>query len=191
MITIVSGLPRSGTSMMMQMLVAGGVPALQDGIRKADDDNLKGYYELEKVKQLKKDSSWLPDADGHVFKLISLLLYHLPVTQQTYQIIFMSRDLDEILASQRKMLERTNKDGIMVDDAALRRNFEGHLLKVKTWLGERRDIEVLYCSYRSAMTDPNVEAVRIADFLGGDFDVNAMVAAVDSTLYRNRTGATA
>ena len=104
-VTLVSGLPRSGTSMMMQMLHAGGIPAVTDNIRLADKDNERGYYELEAVKRTKDDASWLRDAPGKAVKVIYLLLYDLP-TDYTYRVIFMNRNLDEVLASQRAMLER-------------------------------------------------------------------------------------
>ena len=97
-ITIVSGLPRSGTSLMMQMLEAGGMPVLTDGIRDADEDNPRGYYELEAVKRTKDDPAWLHGAPGKVVKMIYLLLYDLPTTYN-YRIIFMRRPLSEVVAS--------------------------------------------------------------------------------------------
>jgi len=114
-ITIVSGLPRSGTSMMMNMLEKGGMEALTDNIRKADEDNPKGYFEFEKVKKIKEDSSWLEKTRGKVFKMVSMLLYELPLTYK-YRIIFMKRDMDEMLSSQRKMLEREGKEGNTDDE---------------------------------------------------------------------------
>src|SRR5438270_5105425 len=107
-IIIVSGLPRSGTSLMMQMLDQGGVEVLTDNIRTADTDNPRGYYEFEKVKKIKQDASWLPQTRGKAFKMVSQLLYDLPASEQ-YLIIFMERDLDEMLLSQEKMLERLNR----------------------------------------------------------------------------------
>src|ERR1700730_19121643 len=104
-VIIVSDLPRSGTSLMMQMLENGGVEVVTDNIRTADTDNPKGYYEFEKVKKIKEDASWLPATRGKAFKMVSQLLYDLPVGEK-YRIIFMERDLDEVLASQEKMLER-------------------------------------------------------------------------------------
>ena len=107
-IIIVSGLPRCGTSLMMQMLVQGGFEAVTDHIRAADTDNPRGYYELEKVKKLKEDASWLPETRGKVVKMVSQLLFDLPAGER-YRVIFMQRDLDEMLASQEKMLERLNR----------------------------------------------------------------------------------
>src|SRR5215813_2579369 len=103
-IIVVSGLPRSGTSMMMKMLAAGGLPVLVDAIRAADDDNPNGYFEFEPVKQLADgQNEWLTEAGGKVVKIISALLEYLPKSYH-YKIIFMERELKEILASQQKML---------------------------------------------------------------------------------------
>ena len=89
-VTIVSGLPRSGTSMMMKMLEAGGIELLIDRVRVADADNPKGYYEFERVKQIETDQAWLPEAQGKAVKMISALLRHLPADCR-YRIIFMER----------------------------------------------------------------------------------------------------
>src|SRR5713101_3371282 len=108
-IIIVSGLPRSGTSLMMQMLENGGVEIVTDNIRAADTDNPRGYYEFEKVKKIKQDASWLPATRGKAFKMVSQLLYDLPTSEQ-YRIIFMERDLEEVLLSQEKMLQRLGRN---------------------------------------------------------------------------------
>src|SRR5690348_9725375 len=110
-ITIVSGLPRSGTSLMMQMLDKGGLEVVTDNIRIADRDNPRGYYEFEKVKTIKRDTSWLPQTRGKAFKMISQLLYDLPSSEK-YRIIFMERDMDEMLVSQEKMLERLGREAV-------------------------------------------------------------------------------
>jgi len=184
MINIVSGLPRCGTSMMMQVLEAGGLPVLADGIRVPDKDNPKGYYELEKVKQVKQDASWLTEAEGKVFKMVSMLLYDLPPDRR-YKIVFMTRDLDEILFSQRKMLERMGTQP-EAPDAQMARFYEGHLAKLRTWLDTQPGIDVLYCSYNAVVTDPDSEIVRVAAFLDRGMDVAKMRAAVDPKLYRQR-----
>ena len=107
-IIVVSGLPRSGTSLMMQMLAAGGVEVVTDHVRTADTDNPRGYYEFELVKKIKQDASWLPEARGKAVKMVSQLLYDLPAGEK-YRIIFLERDLDEVLVSQEKMLERLGR----------------------------------------------------------------------------------
>ncbi len=132
MIIIVSGLPRSGTSLMMQMLEAAGLSILSDNERRADDDNPRGYYELEKVKALNRDNSWIDEAEGKVVKAISLLLYDLPADRQ-YKIVFMTRRMEEILASQSAMLQRRGEAEGPSDDR-MRNYFEKHLADLTPWL---------------------------------------------------------
>lgn len=185
---IVSGLPRSGTSMMMQMLHRGGLPALTDAIRSADEDNPRGYFELERVKQIKDDPSWLDEAHGKVVKLISRLLLELPPPapeRVRYKVIFMRRDLDEVLKSQRKMLERRGEDTSQSDDD-IKELFVAHLEEVEAWLRGRPDIDVLFVSYARMVTEPQPGAERINRFLDGVLDVEAMLSEVDPELYRNR-----
>ncbi|MBM4465832.1 MAG: sulfotransferase [Chloroflexi bacterium] len=184
--TIVSGLPRSGTSLMMQMLEAGGMAILTDGLREADVDNPKGYYEFERVKQLPKgDCAWLELAQGKAVKVIAALLEHLPPDRH-YQVIFMRRRMAEILASQKQMLVRRGEDADKVSDEELARLFEKHLRKVEAWLAAQPHVEVLDVDYNAVLADPIPHACRINAFLGGLLDEEAMVAVVDSQLYRNR-----
>lgn len=184
-ITVVSGLPRSGTSMMMKMLEAGGLRPLTDEVREADADNPKGYYEFERVKQLDKgDDDWLAQAEGKVVKVISALLQHLPVGYD-YRVIFMERHMPEILASQRKMLVRRGEADEM-EDEQMSDLFEKHLQQVKGWLAQQEDYSVLYVHYSEALADPRSQAERVKEFLGADLDVDKMAGAVDPNLYRNR-----
>ena len=184
-ITLVSGLPRSGTSMMMKMLEAGGIPPLTDEIREADADNPQGYYEFERVKKLDKgDSDWLARAEGKAVKVISALLQHLPETYE-YQVIFLERHMPEILASQRKMLDRRGEADEM-DDEKMTALFEKHLQQVKAWLAQQENFSVLYVHYSEALADPHSQAKRVKTFLGADLDVVAMAGTVDANLYRNR-----
>ncbi len=184
-ITVVSGLPRSGTSLMMQMLVAGGMPAVSDGLRTADADNPRGYFELEAVKKLKTDTTWVAGARGHAVKVISMLLCELP-SDYEYRVIFMLRDMDEILASQNEMLKRRGTAGNATGDAAMRKHFEAHLKKVQAWLAERKNFRVHFCDYRKLLREPASQSHSIADFLGGCLDEPAMVLAIDPALHRNR-----
>lgn len=184
MITIVSGLPRSGTSMMMKMLEAGGLPALVDQVRTADIDNPKGYYEFERVKQLPGDTAWLPEAEGKAVKMVSMLLYELPKGRQ-YQVVFMRRAMPEILASQKKMLLRRDAN-MVVDDAEMKQLFEGHLKNITAWLGEQSHLKVIEVWYNDMLKQPAAEAKRLNTFFGGTLDEAAMSAVVDETLYRNR-----
>ena len=185
-ITIVSGLPRSGTSLMMQMLYAGGLPALTDRIRAADSDNPRGYFEFEQVKQIKKDRAWLADARGRVVKMVHLLLQDLPLDRQ-YRVIMMRRDLHEVIASQTKMLQRSGKSGANLSAEQLIKVYESQLAAVMSWLRERPDhFRVFELHYADLIADPHGQSLRVAKFLESGLDVRAMAAAVDPELYRNR-----
>jgi hypothetical protein len=187
-ITVVSGLPRSGTSMMMKMLEAGGIPPMTDQVRTADSDNPKGYYEFERVKQLDKgDTAWLPEARGKVVKVISALLKYLTAGEQ-YRVVFIRRNMDEILASQRKMLVNRGEDPDKQDDTQMAILFQKHLGQVQNWLASQPNMKVLYLHYSDIMDNPQPEIEKINVFLGGSLDVERMAAAVDPDLYRNRSG---
>jgi hypothetical protein len=182
---LVSGLPRSGTSMIMQMLEAGGVEILSDGVRSADDDNPRGYYELEAVKKTKDDASWLEAAQGKAVKLISQLLYDLPDNVHG-KVIFMRREMGETLASQRKMLERRGESVSAEGDTEMARIFEAHVADILAW-GEARDgLEVLEVWHGDVLQDPRKVAERMNGFLGMELDTVAMAQAVDKELHRNR-----
>src|SRR5438876_139199 len=172
-ITIVSGLPRSGTSMMMKMLTAGGLELLIDNLRAADDDNPKGYFEFERVKQIEHDKAWLADARGRAVKLISALLKHLPPTYN-YKVIFMRRAMPEILASQRQMLLRRGEPADAVPDDKMAPMFDKHVAQVESWLAAQPNIETVYVSYNQVMKDPRPHAEEINAFLGGSLNVEAM-----------------
>jgi hypothetical protein len=182
-IIIVSGLPRSGTSLMMQMLHGGGVEIITDHVRAADTDNPKGYYEYERVKTIERDTSWLPATRGKAFKMVSQLLYDLP-PDETYRILFMQRDLDEVLRSQEKMLEHLGRTGAPRE--ALERAFTAHLGRLHDWLGRQGNMAVLCVNYSDLVERPREQAERVCTFLGGRGDVERMVQAVDPSLYRNR-----
>lgn len=186
-IVVVSGLPRSGTSMMMKMLEAGGIPVWIDGVRTADDQNPKGYYELERVKELDKtlDKNWVREGRGRAVKVISSLLEHLPATNN-YQVIFMNRNIQEVLDSQSKMLLQRGEAGGEVSDAALQKFYETHLRKVKYFLAHQPGLSVLDVTYADVVADPARMAERIRTFLGANLDVAGMTGAVDGQLYRNR-----
>lgn len=185
-IYIVSGLPRSGTSMMMKMLEAGGLSPLTDNIRTADDDNLQGYYEFERVKAMKDgDTNWVGDAQGKVVKVISALLEHLP-SAYSYRIIFMEREMMEILASQRKMLERRGKPGNPAEDGKFAEMYSRHLEKVKTWLAGQGNMKVLYVHYNEMLKTPDLLADEVSKFLETSMDVKAMSGVPQAQYYRQR-----
>lgn len=184
-VTIVSGLPRSGTSLMMQMLHAGGLPVLSDGLRTADENNLRGYFEYEPVKRLRTDRSWLPQARGHAVKIIHLLLRDLLLDGSLrYRIVFMQRPMTEVLASQRAMLQREGKAG--ADPAILKKAFEGQLLQLDAWLAAQAHVDVLRVPYHQVVSEPLAVAVAVNGFLGLSLDTAAMASAVDPALHRQR-----
>lgn len=183
-IIIVSGLPRSGTSLMMQMLDNGGIEVVTDGARTADIDNPKGYYEFEQVKAIKRDATWLAGTRGKAFKMVSQLLYDLPPSEQ-YRVIFMERDFDEMLASQEKMLARLGRPAAPRDE--IKRSFTLHLTRLYDWLTQQQHIQVLRISYNELLAEPRRHAENVREFLGGHGDVEKMVETVDPSLYRNRT----
>lgn len=185
MIVVVSGLPRSGTSMMMRMLEAGGLKVLTDNMRSADEDNLKGYYEDERVKVLHQDNSWVSEAEGRVVKVISYLLKHLPEGHD-YKIIFMQRKIPEVLASQKKMMQRRGEPDDDVPDEVMTGIFQKHLDETYEWLESQSNVQSLLISYNESLEDPETCAERVNEFLGGDMDIEVMMQVVDPSLYRQR-----
>lgn len=187
-VIIVSGLPRSGTSLTMQMLHAGGVPAATDEMRKSDVDNPKGYFELEQVKDLDKsgDKTWLRQYKGHVVKVISFLLRDLP-DNLNYKIVFVERDLEEILASQKKMLAHRDEDAQDVDDEKMKENYQNHLFRIHAFLKHSKHIDSIFIRYKEIITDPVSAVDRICLFLKMPLNKQAMIECVDPDLYRNRT----
>jgi hypothetical protein len=187
-VIVVSGLPRSGTSMMMNMLTAAGLPTVIDEIRTADEDNPKGYFEDERVKDLDKmeDKTWVTACKGKVIKVISFLLMDLPEDCR-YKVIFMRRDLEEVIASQNKMLVRRDEPvGTREDDEKMIKRYRMHLKKTEFLLDDEPNYDCLEILYTDALKDPLQQARRIADFLRMDLDVEKMAGAVDPSLYRNR-----
>lgn len=185
-IIIVSGLPRSGTSLMMQMLDNGGLEVVTDRLRSADTDNPRGYYEYEQVKKIKHDKSWLPAMRGKAFKMVSQLLYDLPLSE-TYRILFMNRDLDEMLDSQEKMLARLGRPAAPREQ--IKAAYLLHLERLHAWLERQPNFTVLRVNYNDLIERPTEQAERVRAFLDGHVDVAGMVKSVDPTLYRNRRAA--
>lgn len=183
---VVSGLPRSGTSMMMQMLEAGGVEIFTDKARTADENNPKGYYEHEAVKALAKNKKWLPQAKDKGVKVIAQLLKYLPMNYR-YKIIFMERDVYEVVQSQQRMLQR---DGKKVRTDVLPTNlisaYQKTLRDVKKWAEERPNVEIQYVRYAEIVEQPFMAAMQINDFLGGQLRPEQMVSVIDAKLYRER-----
>jgi len=169
----------------MSMLAAGGIEPLTDRRRQADENNPKGYYEFERVKQLKTDTGWLPLAKGKAVKVISMLLEHLP-PEHHYKVIFMERDMQEVLASQMAMLQRDGKDGGSTTDEILGEKFRLHLERVRQWLARQPNFDVLYIGYREVLKNRRRAAIHINRFLDNRLDVEQMYSTVDQDLYRQR-----
>lgn len=179
-VIVVSGLPRSGTSLTMQMLQAAKIPLLVDNVRPADESNPRGYFEFEPVKQMATGSNiWVEQATGKAVKIVSPLLPYLPSSYQ-YHIIFMTRDIGEIVASQKLMMYPQQP----ADNA--QSEYQQHLDKIKSWLAIQPNIKTLYTEHHQAIQNTATVARSIADFLGRDLDINAMCGVIEPNLYRNR-----
>jgi hypothetical protein len=189
-ITIVSGLPRSGTSLMMQMLSAGGVPVLSDGERIADPDNPRGYFEWERIKQLPQQPDCISEAEGKAVKVISQLLFALPAGHD-YQVIFMQRALAEVVASQAEMIRRRGTSGAALSEAALIAGLQAHLNQVNAVLQRRSDIALLRLEHHQVLRDPKSIAENVQEFLRRTLDTESMARQVDPALYRCRSEKTA
>jgi hypothetical protein len=190
MITLVTGLPRSGTSMMMRILEAGGLPPLTDGLRAADRDNPNGYYEFEPVKETARDAAWLVQAEGRAVKLVYLLLRDLPL-DRPYRVVFMQRALKEVVASQAAMLERLGRrPGGPGDPHALVASFAAEIASTKAWLAATPCFRVIYLNYNRLLADPRPHLSDLQTFLAHEdappLDLDAMCGVVDPALYRQR-----
>lgn len=187
-VVVVSGLPRSGTSMMMQMLRAGGLPVLTDGERVADASNPRGYLEFEAVKRLGRDPDavWLAQAGGKAVKIVAPLLQHLP-PGPAYRILFMERPLKEIVASQAVMLKNLGKEGGKLSDRQLASAYLKQVTNLRGALAaDPERMRVLAVDYRQTLAEPAAAAAEVNRFLGGGLDEVAMAAAVEPSLYRQK-----
>lgn len=184
-LTIVSGLPRSGTSMMMKILEAGGIEPLIDDIRKADEDNPKGYYEFEPVKKTKKDASWLKDASGKVVKMVHLLLLDLPEEYQ-YRVVFMRREMEEVIKSQNVMLERKGKSMGDLPADRIAKSFEKQIRDVFAFVESQPHFQMVEVSYNDVLAGAGPIVEQVNTFLDGNLNTGAMLEVVDPSLYRQR-----
>lgn len=189
MITVVSGIPRSGTSLMMQMMAAGGMPVLTDGQRSADANNPRGYFELESVKSLARNQDVLGQAEDKVVKVISSLLPSLP-KQFEYRVIFMCRPLEEVVSSQNRMLERLGREVPPTPTASVIAAFEEHLRKIRSWLSQQPNMAVLYVDYPAVLQAPEEHIAKICAFLGRELDTAAMTRQIEHSLHREKSGST-
>lgn len=185
-ITIVSGIPRSGTSLMMSMLAAGGLEVLTDNLRTADDDNLNGYYEFEEVKKLiQGEHDWVVRANGRVVKVISTLLPYLPAGYP-YRIIFMLREMKEILASQRRMLINRGESPDKISDDQMAEVFEKNGQQVERWFASQANATRIDISYNQLMENPQPVIANVNKFLGSGLDEKKMLGVINPSFYRQR-----
>ena len=185
-VVVVSGLPRSGTSMMMRMLDVGGLPVLSDNVRTPNEDNPMGYYEFERVKKMPDgDFEWLKDAAGRVVKVLAVLLTHLP-DNYSYKVLFMRRNMEEMLDSQRAMLVRRGEVTDRVDDHEMARLFEEHLIDLYAWMDAKSNVRYLEVDYNAVLKDPFYWVEKVQQFLDIKLDVPGMISVVDPALYRQR-----
>ena len=171
--------------MVMQMLASGGLVPYTDQKREADSDNPRGYLEHEMATRIAADNSWLPEVRGGVVKIIAQLLSNLPKGER-YRVIFMDRDLREIVKSQRVMLDRLEKKGGRLSDSRMMQALDAQVAMVERMLARRSDIDVMFVSYDDVVSNPSQEADRIANFIGTELNVDAMRGAVDGSLRRQR-----
>jgi len=186
-IVVVSGLPRSGTSMLMKMLESGGMEILTDSERAADIDNPKGYFEYERIKDLEKetDKSYVREGRGKVLKVICFLIKDLP-DDNDYRVIFMRRDLDEVLASQNKMIHRLGTTDTTATEAAMKEAYRNDIVRTRLLCRDRPNFELIEIGYKPTIENPAATARSVNAFVGGHLNEAAMREAVDGSLYRNR-----
>ena len=184
-IVVVTGLPRSGTSMMMKMLAAGGIPILTDGIRAADADNQAGYFELEVVKRIESDAGWLMEARGKAIKVVSPLLERMPRCFR-YSAVVMHRDITEILASQRKMMSQQGHAPDDVPPEKMAAVFVDHLRAIERWLARQPHFTAISMNYNRLLVSPGPELARLNHYLGGGLKIEAMRDVIDPDLYHQR-----
>lgn len=171
---------------MMNMLAAGGLDVLTDHLRIADDDNPVGYFEFEQVKKLiEGEHAWLARSNGKAVKVISTLLPYLP-DEYHYRIIFMHRPMQEILASQRKMLINRGEDPDKVSDAQMAEMFEKNLQQSERWINSQAHASRIDIHYRQLITNPRPLVSAVNKFLGGGLDEDKMLGVIDPGLYRQR-----
>jgi len=186
MITIVSGLPRSGTSLMMQMLEKGGMDILTDGHRKPDENNTRGYFEVEKVKTLQKDNSWLNEAEGKAVKIIVQLLPFVS-PDFDYSVIYMIRPVEEILRSQTRIISNLYKEKKTLAPEILEKTFAKQVRRVQQWMEAHPRIQTLYIFYPEVLHHPLNQARTIQQFLGLELDVKSMASAVDASMWHQKS----
>jgi hypothetical protein len=185
-VTVVTGVPRSGTSLVMQMLAAGGIEPLTDGLRLPDDDNPRGYFELEAVKRTRRDASWVREAVGRSVKVIHALVTALPA-DRAYRLIWVHRPFEEVIASQRAMLARHGAGDDVLAPERLAEIFRAQVQEAERWVAAQPGFASLAIDYHAVLDDPRAAAQSVDRFLGGGLDCRAMAGVVDAGLQRQRS----
>ena len=184
-IIVVTGLPRAGTSLIMQILQSMGIELFTDNKRSPDKSNPKGYFEHELVKSIEKDSSWIKNVKGKAIKIVSPLLLYLPINY-SYKIIFMNRDLDEIVQSQENMLLMKGVKKSQIEPEWLKQIFAKDLKHARTWIQELPNSESLGLSHSILLKNPELELEKIKKFLNINVDLKNAINVIDKKLYRAR-----
>ena len=185
-ITIVSGLPRSGTSLMMQMLARAGVPLQHDRVRSADASNPRGYFEWERIKQLSKSPTLIAECEGKAVKVISSLLLSLPANF-AFRVLFLERRLEDVQESQTRMMERLGTRGGDLPATQMVRALEMHRNQVYTWLQMREGVRMIKISYDALIARPEAEALRVCRFIELPDEAAPLMASVVEPELRHHT----
>jgi len=185
LITVVSGLPRSGTSLMMQMLDAGGMELFSDNIRQPDRSNPRGYCEFERVKSLNRDSSWLYETEKSAVKIVAHWLHFLP-PEFEYSIVFMERELEEVIKSQDEMLKFAGRPARKYNLDLIANSYRRLIEVTKSWLSSQKNINTIYINHHEVITNPSHVAERINKFLGNILNDNQMPSVIDHALYHQK-----
>lgn len=183
MITLITGIPRSGTSLMMQLFKAANVDIATDAIRTEDDNNPKGYYELEAVKGIVKNNAFLKDLDGKTIKIVAPLVTFIDLSLE-YRVVFMIRDLDEVVQSQEKMVGKDQQD----QKEKFKTMYAMHIEKSRQFLNSH-NIPFIEIQHRELLQNPELSLKRLIDFCGWETPLEELKSVIDHSLYRNRKDA--
>jgi hypothetical protein len=172
---------------MMKLLEKAGLPILTDNVRAADTDNEGGYYEYEPVKWMKEgDNSWMKNAVGKGVKIISHLLPNLP-PDYNYKVVFMTRDLREVIASQDAMLKnRDENEEKPIDEGNLVQIFAEHVEKVRDWMASQANIEAVYVNYNELVKEPVEQLKKLESLLNLKLNAADIIAEINPAYYRQR-----
>lgn len=170
---------------MMKMLESGGLTLLTDDSRPADEDNPDGYFEFAPVRHTARDASWVTMARGRVVKVIHALLPHLP-SNETYRVVLVERDLEEVVDSQQAMLKRSADEGAALSRDDLIAGYRRQLDQLERWMIEQPNYLFTTVNYNDLLTNPLSQLAHVTSLLGRALDCQAMSAVINPALYRQR-----